>query len=169
MTRSGSKKLYMAVIMLLLATAYYVHGRNKERQMEIDGYTRQYERLGLELKSGNKLSSALADLDSFTINEYKVTHLDILRYLSLEESNMEFNVKGKESRKVAGAEVFVRRFTLYGVMPYSEALDQVDWLYNTKKVVINHVKLAQMAEGYGDLVKMTIEGTLYGLDKGAKG
>ena len=169
MTRSGTKKLYLAVIMLLLSTAYYVHGANKTRQMEIDAYARQYEHLSLELKSGNKLSSSLSDLDSFTINEHKVTHLDILRYLSLEESNMSFTVKGKESRKVAGATVFVRRFTLHGVMPYAEALDQIDWLYNTKKVVINHIELSPSITGFGDLTKMTIEGTLYGLDKGEKG
>jgi hypothetical protein len=164
MTRSSARRLWLIIVLGLLAAAYFVYQKGQDLQTQIASTESRRIQLTNDLRKGNQFSAALTDLDNFTINEQNATTLDILRHLDLEESNMNYETRSRTVRPVAGVNLYTRRFALSGVMPYGEALNQTDWLHNTNKVVIDRVEI-RPGEGYGDVVQLQIEGTLYGLDK----
>lgn len=164
MTRSASRRLWLLIIGLLLIGAYVAFKKAQTLQGDIALAEERRVQLNRDLRQGNIFSAALSDLDKFTINERQATTLDILRHLDLQESSLNYETRSIVSRSVGGVILYTRRFALRGTMSYAEALAQVDWLHNTNKVVIDRVTL-DAAEGYGDVVNVQIEGTLYGLEK----
>jgi len=164
MTRSGSRRFWLFIIVVLLGSAFYTVRKAQDLQVDIAMAEGKRQQLNRDLRAGNLFSAALADLDNFTINEKKATTLDILRHLNLEESTMKYETRAKSVRPVGGVNLYIRKFNLTGQMSYAEALNQVDWLHNTNKVVIDRVKV-EPGRGFGDLTDIQIEGTLYGLDK----
>lgn len=164
MTRSSSRRIWLAVIAGLLLGAFLVFRQGQTYQDDISRKESQVSQLRKDLVAGNQFSALLTELDNITIDENRATTLDILRHLDLEESTMFYSTKSKTSRPIGGTTLYTRRFTLEGEMSYQEALAQVDWLHNTNKVVLNKVTMKPGA-GFGNTVKLTIEGTLYGLEK----
>ena len=164
MTRTGNRRFWLLIIIGLIITAYYVLGTAQDTQVDISSAESKKNQLQRDLRAGNLFSAALADLDSFTINENNATTLDILRHLGLEESVVNYKTMSRSIRPIAGTDLFVRRFNLSGEMTFAEAMSQIDWLHNTNKVVINTVEL-EPGEGFGDIVSFNLEGTLYGIRK----
>lgn len=164
MTRSGSRRLWLLIILSLMGAAYYTYQKGQEFQAQIASAEARRIQLNNDLRQGSMFSAALADLDNFTIDEAHATTLDILRHLNLEESTMKYETRSRTVRPVGGVNLYTRRFNLSGSMSYAEALNQVDWLHNTNKVVIDRVQM-RPGEGFGDVVQLVIEGTLYGLNK----
>lgn len=164
MTRTGNRRLWLVIILGLILAAYYVLGMAQDTQIDISSAESRKNQLQRDLRAGNLFSAALADLDSFTINENNATTLDILRHLGLEESSMDYQTRSRSIRPIAGTDLYVRRFTLEGSMSFAAAMSQIDWLHNTNKVIINRVEL-EPGEGFGDIINFVLEGTLYGIRK----
>lgn len=167
MTRSTFRNLWILVIAVLVSTSFYIYKKADIYQAKISRANSQLERLQRDLRAGNQLSAALAELDKVTINENVATHLDILRHLGLEKTELDFRTLAKTERKIGSTSLFVRTFSLQGNLPYMQALQQLDWLHNTKKVVLRNITLTP-GSGYGDSVKLSVEGRLYGIDKKRK-
>lgn len=164
MTRTGNRRLWLIIIIGLIIAAYYVLGIAQDTQVDISSAESKKNQLQRDLRAGNLFSAALADLDNFTINESDATTLNILRHLGLEESTMDYRTMSKSIRPVGGTDLYVRRFNLQGEMTFADAMNQIDWLHNTNKVVINRIEV-EPGEGYGDVVNFDLEGTLYGIRK----
>ena len=167
MTRTKFRKLWLFSISIMIIVAMYFHGEYKETEKLINRKTKQVERLTIERRSGRQLTSALADLNSRTIDESTSTRLDILRYLGLEESRLEVNISPAVEKKISRTKMATRRITVTGNLPYTEALNQLDYFYNTKKISINYITVTP-AGRYGDMVNFNLGGTIYGLKKAKK-
>tara|TARA_R110000868_G_scaffold218576_1_gene469020 strand:+ start:166247 stop:166744 length:498 start_codon:yes stop_codon:yes gene_type:complete len=165
MTRSKFRKLWLFSLSIMLAATMYSYGEYEDTSILIERQLRQVERLKIERRSGGQLTSALADLDSRTINTKMSTRLDILRYLGLEESHLKIDIDGAFDKKVGKTNMVTREIKVRGQMPYSEALNQLDYFYNTKKVSINSVSVKPSNNAYGDTVDFVMGGTIYGLKK----
>ena len=164
MTRSSSRNIILLIMALFVAASMWVMGKDKDIQQTNSVLNKKLNRLKAELKRGAHVSGEAALLDKKTINEKQATTLDILRHLGLEESALVYKTRSKISRQVSGITLYTRSFVLEGQVSYREALEQIDSLHGTEKVVIDKVVLVP-GEGFGDIVKVSIEGTLYGLDK----
>ncbi|MBI1363765.1 MAG: hypothetical protein GC134_07245 [Proteobacteria bacterium] len=165
MTRTSSKRMWLVIIGALLIGAFFAFKKAQDFQTQVAQKEGQRQRLRQELTKGNQFNADIGELDNFTINEQTATVLEILRHLELEDSTMKYQTRAKTNRKVGSTTVYTRRFSLEGTMSYQDALNQVDWLHNTNKVVLNKITL-EPGEGYGNIVNLYVEGTLYGLDKG---
>ena len=164
MTRTGTRRMWILIICALLLGAFFTMRQSQSLQVEIAAAEGKRDQLNRDLRAGNLFSAALADLDNFTIDENKSTTLDILRHLNLEESAMKFETRARSIKPVGGTDLHIRRFALSGLMSYAGALNQIDWLHSTNKVVIGRVNITP-GKGFGDVVQLRIEGTLYGLNK----
>ena len=164
MTRTGTRRTWLIIIITLLLSAYYLLGIAQDTQIDISSAESRKNQLQREVRAGNLFSAALADLDNFTINENNATTLDILRHLGLEESSINYQTRSRSIRPVGSTDLYVRRFTLDGSMSFAAAMDQIDWLHNTNKVVINSVEM-EPGDGFGDVISFEMEGTLYGIRK----
>jgi hypothetical protein len=164
MTRTTSKRIWMFVIVALLGGALFSFIKTQDFQTILVQKEGQRQRLNTELRRGNQFNIDVGELDNLTINERTATVLEILRHLGMEDSTMRYQTRAKTTRKIGAASVYTRRFSLEGVMSYQNALAQIDQLNDTNKVVLNKVML-EPGEGFGNIVNLYIEGTLYGLDK----
>lgn len=164
MTRTRFRQLWMIVVGIMLLATSYAYDNSKAVRDKIYQRQKDKDRLNIELRTGSQLTSALVELDGVTLNENKSTRLDILRYLSLENSTYKISTESPVSRDIIGTKVFIRGFKLEAKLPYKEALTQMDFFYNLKKVNLSYVKLSK-AEGYGDNVILNLEGSIYGLHK----
>ena len=164
MTRTGTRRFWLMIIVGLLLAAYFVLGKAQDTQIEISSAASQKTELQRKVRAGNLFSAAVADLDNFTINENNATTLDLLRHLGLEASSIDYQTRARSIRPIGATDLYVRRFSLNGQMSFAATLDQIDWLYNTNKVVINSISL-EPGEGFGDVVNFSMEGTLYGIRK----
>ncbi len=164
MTRTTSKRIWLFIIFALLVTAFFSFKKAQDMQTELAQKDSKRQILSSKLRNSNKINVDVAELDNFTINERTATVLEILRHLELEDSTMKYQTRSKTNRRIGAATVYTRRFSLEGIMSYQDALNQVDWLHNTNKVVINKIQM-EPGEGFGNIVNLYVEGTLYGLDK----
>jgi len=164
MTRTGTRRMWIMIICVLLLGAFFTMRKAQSFQVEIAAAEARRDQLNRDLRAGNLFSAALADLDNFTIDENQSTTLDILRHLNLEESTMKYETRARSIKPIGGTDLHIRRFGLSGTMSYAGALNQIDWLHSTNKVVIGKV-LMTPGNGFGDVVSLRIEGTLYGLKK----
>src|SRR5690606_4483204 len=129
MSRTGTRRIWLFLIGILLLTAFFTHKKAQSFQVDIASAEAKLEQLERDLRAGNLFSAALADLDSFTIDENESTTLDILRHLNLEESSIKYETRARSVRPVGGTDLHVRRFSLNGEMKYSDVLAQIDWLH----------------------------------------
>lgn len=164
MKRTTFRNLWIVGMITLLGSAYYVFKKSSEFQTLIEIAKSRKERLVRDLKAGNQLSAALADLDALTINEKKATRLDILRHLDLEKSELYFQTGTKTQRRFGPVTLYKRNFTFSGELPYAEALAEMDAMQATNKVAIQSFRVKK-GDGLGDKVQFTLKGVLYGLDK----
>ncbi len=165
MTRSKFKKIWMLAVAICVIISLYMYQQGEKYQAKVMRQTSKKNQLSSTLRVGNKLSSDLIKLDNFTINERGVTKLDVLRFLGLENSNMNVSISGKTAKKTGKIPLFQRDFSMTGKLPYSAVLDQIDTIHNTKKVIITDISLQVPKKNVGDLVEFDIKGVLYGLDK----
>lgn len=164
MTRTGTRRMWILIICVLLLGAFFTMRKAQSLQVDIAATEAKRDQLNRDLRAGNLFSAALADLDNFTIDEKQSTTLDILRHLSLEESSMKYETRARSVKPIGGTDLHIRRFGLAGVLSYAGALNQIDWLHSTNKVVIGKITMSP-GKGYGDVISLRIEGTLYGLRK----
>ena len=164
MTRTGTRRRWLIIILALLLSAYYLLGIAQDTQIDISSAESRKNQLQRQVRADNLFSAALADLDNFTINENNATTLHILRHLGLEESSINYNTRSRSIRPVGSTDLYVRRFTLEGSMSFAAAMQQIDRLHNTNKVVINSIEV-EPGDGFGDVISFVMEGTLYGIRK----
>ncbi len=165
MTRTGSRRLWLIITAVLLVGAVFVSRKAGEVQAEVERKNDQIRQLNIERESSDRLRANLERLDSITINEADATTLDVLRHLNLETSDMDYRTQSISSRSFDGTPLFIRRFELKGTMTYGEAVERLDELQSTEKMVMDQVVM-EHGKGFGDTVNLTIKGTMYGLDKG---
>lgn len=165
MTRSKFRRFWMITLGLMLAAVMYSYNKYTETGMNIDSMKYQVDNLTLQQQTGNQLTASLADLDSRTINERESTRLDILRYLGLEESRLGISISPAVERNIGGTRVATRDVVISGEMRFEDALSQLDYFYNTKKISIRYVEMVPTKESYDGVVKFSLGGMVYGLQK----
>ncbi|MFT7144186.1 MAG: hypothetical protein ACI9TY_000410 [Alphaproteobacteria bacterium] len=165
MTRSKFRKLWLISLSIMMAATMYSHNKYEDVTQLIDRKIRHVEKLTIERRSGGQVTSALADLDSRTINEKSSTRLDILRYLGLAESHLDIVIGNSFDKKIGRTPLVTRSINVYGKLPYAEALNQLDYFHNTKKVSITFSSISPSTGAYGDIVIFSLGGTIYGLSK----
>lgn len=164
-TRSSLKKVWMLAVGVFLCISLYMYQQGENYQSKVMRQTSKKNQLTTALRVGNKLSADLVRLDNFTINEDGATKLDVLRYLGLETTDMDVKISGKSQVKAGKMTLYQREFEMNGSVSYAEALDKIDTIHNTKKVIITEVRLSEPKKTIGDLVDFKIKGVMYGLDK----
>lgn len=164
MTRTKFRQFWIVVVGVMLMVASYAHNHSKDIAVSIDRANKTRDKLDIEFRTGNQMTSALVELDGVTIDENEATRLEILRYLGIESSDLVLQTQAPIIRKMVGTDLYVRRFTIKGMKPYAEALDQIDLFYNLKKVTVYSVQLDQV-KGYDDNVSFELKGAIYGLQK----
>lgn len=166
MTRTKFKWFCITAIVIVLGTALFAFNKTQDMKLEIARAEREKDRLTRKLRAGAQVSADLKKLDDLTIDQNTSTKLDVLRYLGLEDRDIEFVERGQTSRKIGTSILFVRNFTLKPMeeVGYSDALRLVDWMHNNKAAVVNDIVL-KGGNGYGDVTDLEIQGTLYGLQK----
>lgn len=164
MKRSLFRNLWIIFIIAMIGTGYFIF-RKAEHQKEILGRVQsRLEQQRRELRNIRNLSASLAELDSLTIDEKTATQLEVLRHLDLEQGKYDFNLRGKQTKKAGGTDVYLRDFILKYTAPYPEALAFVDAFHNNKKVVLTDFKMRQ-GSGYEYSTEIEFQGRLYGLEK----
>ena len=166
MTRSGFRRLWLITTSIMLGAAMYAHGEYETLVGKVGLNQKAVDRLIAERRSGSQITASLSDLDSRTIDENYATKLDLLRYLGLEESRINITFNRPATRRVGGVELTSRSVTVSGAMPYEEALNQLDYFYNTKKMAIKSLTLTHPGKQvYGDIINFNMIGEIYGLPK----
>lgn len=163
-TRRSFRNMSLLLIALLLSLMLLIFNWAQGEGEGITNKTYQLNDLSSELENAARRSAALNELDQLTINEKTATRLDILRHLGLEQTDYNFVVNARTERSVADARLYTRLVQLDAQVPYAAALELVDRLHDTRKIVITRIQLERSAEP-GDRVMMRLEGTIYGLDK----
>lgn len=147
----------------------YMYAQNKLEDLtrQVAYSNKNVDKLIAERRSGSQLTASLSDLDSRTIDEDKSTRLDLLRYLGLEElRDLKVTFNLPSNRRIGKNSMTVRSIIVNGSLPYEEALNQLDYFYNTKKVSIKSVSMFAPKKGvYGDVVNFTLEGEIYAIRK----
>lgn len=163
-TRSSFRNMSLLLIGLLLSLMLLIFNWAGGEQDAIIAKTNQLNDLSNELENAARRSAALEELDKLTIDEKTATRLDILRHLGLEQTGYIFNVQARTERGVADAKLYTRLVQLEAEVSYSEALELVDRLHETRKIVINSIEVERNGTP-GDHVTLRVEGTIYGLEK----
>lgn len=166
MTRSSFRRLWLITLACMLGAVWYAHGQYETSLKKVTLTQKSVDRLTAERRSGSQLTASLADLDSRTIDENLTTRLELLRYLGLEESNLKVSFGNPNTRQFGKNGLTVRTVLISGVLPYEEALNQLDYFYNTKKVSIKMVNLAAVGvTNFSDTVNFSLTGEIYALSK----
>lgn len=166
MTRSKFRKFWLTTLAIMMGVAMYCHGKYEDVKTEVDRANRNIDRLSIEKRSGSSLTAALAELDSRTMREDDATRLKVLEYLGLQQSKLKVTIGTQAERRVGRTSVVTREITITGQLPYEEALAQLDYFYNTKKISIISVDVMPVEREYGDLTNFNMKGIIYGLVKG---
>jgi hypothetical protein len=166
MTRTKFRRFWLITLALMLGAAMYAHDEYENTNKKVGLMQKSVDRLTAERRSGSQITASLADLDSRTVDQKFSTRLDLLRYLGLEESRLKIDFSSPSAKRIGKAELNVRKLQVDGTLPYEEALNQLDYFYNTKKVAIKTVNLNAIGlENYDDTVKFSLTGEIYGLRK----
>lgn len=165
MTRSNFKKIWLLAVGVFLCISIYMYQQGENYQAKVMRESSKKSQLKSTLRVGNKLSADLVKLNSFTINEKGATKLDVLRYLGLETTDLNVEISGKSAKKGGKITLYEREFTMTGMLPYADVLDQIDTIHNTKKVIITEISLSEAKKSIGDFVSFDVKGVMYGLDK----
>lgn len=164
MTRSKFRLIWLLSLLFMLLSAFLLYQKAKDTDAHVNRKKSRLQGLYQERQEVSRLSTYLEKLDRLTIDETTATRLAILRHLGIENTDYTFRVTSKQAQIVGGTSVFLRRVQLEAKLKYSEALQLVDKLYKTQKILLDHV-IINPIDIYEDRVKIKIEGTLYGLEK----
>lgn len=165
MTRTKFRKFWLASLAVMMGTAMYCHGKYEEVGLDVDRTVRKIDKLAREKRAGNSVTAFLADLDSRTIQEKNATRLKILEYLGLQQSNLNVQIGASNERRMGPTKLVTRDVMISGRLPYEEALNQLDYFYNAKKVSISFVSVTPVKDAYGDMTNFQLKGVIYGLLK----
>jgi hypothetical protein len=163
-TRSSFRNMSLLLIALLLSLMMLIFNWAQGEAESITQKTYQLTDLSNELENAARRSAALDELDKLTIDEKTATRLDILRHLGLEQTNYTFSVNARNDRTIADANLYTRMVQMEAQLPYGDALDLIDRLHETRKIVITRIQLERSTQT-GDKVMLSLEGTIYGLEK----
>jgi hypothetical protein len=165
MTRSSFRKLWLLSLATMMGITSYAYNSSEELNGKVSIAVRKKDKLNTELRMGNLLTASLATLDERTLDEKGVTRLTLMRYLGIEESSLSFMPQQAAEIRIGNTKVTTRDFAIRAVLPYSEALKQLDYFYNTDKVRINTITVYPSKEGFGDIVSLDLKGVVYGIRK----
>lgn len=166
MTRSGFRRLWLLVLIILTGASYIIYNKTTDKQFQIDLQLVKKDNLVLERESSKAMSTKLKQIDELTLHELDATLLDILKFLSLEEDKtFEFMPGTKIFQNLGDAQVYERSFLLKGVLPYPYMQRRLDELYENDRITIQGIKLEHVQEP-GGLVRAEIEAKMYAIDKG---
>ena len=163
-TRKSFRNMALLLIALLLSLMMLIFNWAQGESENIVNKTYQLNDLSSELDNAARRSAALEELDKLTINEQTATRLDILRHLGLEQTDYSFVVNARTERSVADARLYARLVQMEAQLSYAGALELVDRLHDTRKIVITRIQLERPSNP-GDMVRLRLEGTIYGLEK----
>lgn len=167
MTRSGFRRLWLLVLIILLISSYMVYNKTTNKQFEIDNVMRVKDSLVLERESSKSMASRLQKVDELTLHEPDTTRLDILRFLGIEEDNIfEYEPTTRLVQTAGGIEIYERTFMLKAELPYTVAMRQIDKLYANEKVTLLQVSMKHQNVP-GHIVNVEVEAKIYALDKGS--
>lgn len=167
LTRRSFRNMSLLLIALLLSLMLLIFNWAQDESESITNKTYQLSDLSSELENAARRSAALDELDKLTIDEKTATRLDILRHLGLEQTDYSFVVNARTERSVADARLYTRLVQMEARLPYADALELVDRLHDTRKIVITRIQLERSGEP-GDMVNLRLEGTIYGLEKNVR-
>ena len=150
----------------MVAAAMYAHGEYENTLTKVGLMEKGVDKLVAERRSWSQMTAFLADLDSRTIDQKSSTRLDLLRYLGLEESRLKIEFGNPSTKRIGNAELTVRRLDIEGQMLYEDALNQLDYFYNTKKIAIKSVELRSIgAVNYDSTIRFFLKGEIYAIHK----
>ena len=166
MTRSSFRRAWLITLALMVGAAMYAHGEYEDALTKSHLMEKAVDRLTAERRSGSQITASLSDLDSRTIDQNSSTRLDLLRYLGLEESRLGIEFGNPSTKRVGNAELTVRTLTITGKLPYEDAMNQLDYFYNTKKIAIKSMELRAVGVvNYDSSVEFSLKGEIYALHK----
>lgn len=163
-TRGSFRNIWLLLLVALLGIALLVFNQGRGAKDEIGAKTSQLGDLTRELDNAARRSAALEELDKLTIDEKTATRLDILRHLGLEQTDYDFQVNARQNRIIGDSTLYLRSVHLEAQVSYAEAMGLVDRLYDTRKIVLNRITVNRSGLP-GDKVTLSIDGTIYGLEK----
>lgn len=164
MNRKSFRNMWLLTIVVLVGLALLAFQTGKSERMSISNQNMNLQSLRVELDNAARRADLLKELDSLTINEKTATRLDILRHLGLEQSGYDFTVNARQIKPVGDATIFQRNVRLETDLSYQGAMKLVDALHETRKIVITSIELKKSGMP-GDMVHLTLEGNIYGLEK----
>lgn len=166
MTRSSFRRAWLITLALMLGVAMYAKGEYEDALSKSHLMEKAVDRLTAERRSGSQITASLSDLDSRTIDQKSSTRLDLLRYLGLEESRLTIDFGTPSTKRVGNAELTVRTLLVSGKISYEDAMNQLDYFYNTKKVAIKSIELLAVGSvNYDSTIEFTLKGEIYALHK----
>lgn len=171
MKRQSFRNFWLISILTLLASAWFLFDRAQNELMLAEYADANLLELKRERRNMETLAQDLARLDKLTIDSKSATRLGILRHLDLEDKDYDFKLGSSQDVQVGAAILTIRGFDLKANLPYAEALQVIDVLQANPKVVLYEYALTGVNEGemlYGDMVKLSTRGALYGLQKNAE-
>ena len=164
MSRTKFRQTWMAIMAIMLLATSYAYNKYQSMQLMVNRANSELTRLQNEKSTGDKMTAALVDLNTHTLDEAKATKLEIMRYLGIEQTDFTLVEKVPVRKNVGGSEVTVRLFDLDGVSSYSDVLRRLDLFHEIKKVSVHRIEITPTTH-YGDLVNFKMEGAIYGLQK----
>lgn len=166
MTRSGFRRLWLLVLVVLMGASYMIYNKTTDKQLQITSQMRTKQLLLIQRESSKAMAEKLKKIDELTLHEQDATMLDILKFLSLEEDRtFEFSSGVKLVQPLGNVQVYQRGFELEATLPYKLLQKKVDELYEDDRVIIDEIKLEHVDEP-GSLVHAKILAKMYALDKG---
>ncbi|MDE0724610.1 MAG: hypothetical protein OSB62_07935 [Alphaproteobacteria bacterium] len=165
MTRSGFRRLWLLVLVILMGASYIVYNKTTDKQFQIESQILTKENLLRERKASKALAEKLKQVDELTLHESDATLLDILRFISLEEErSFTFTAGTKLLQQAGDVQVYERSFMLKATLPYAYMQRRLDELYENERITLQSVKLEHVDKP-GGLVKAEISAKMFALNK----
>lgn len=164
MTKSTFRSLWLVLIFALLLASYLFIRAAQKEQSQLYRKEAELARLKVEQHKTSEISRDLTTLDKKTISEADTTQLGILRHLNLEQNEYDLSVLSKQELTFSETVLSVRNIKIEAEIAYKRAMELIDNLHATGKINLTKIEINK-ASGYGDKVKLTTEGTMYGIYK----
>ncbi len=166
MTRSGFRRLWILVLVVLMGASYLIYNKTSDKQLQINSQLQTKKLLILQRESIQSMAEKLRYIDELTLHEQDATRLDILKFLSLEEDrSFEFVPGTKIYLPVGSVQIYERGFDLKGTMPYKQMQKKLDELYENERIVLKDIEIEHVDEP-GSLVRVKVAAKMFALDKG---
>lgn len=166
MNRKKYRQIWMILLLLLGGGSYFLFTEGQELNEKIGYAEGARAQLSRDLRSGNQLSADLRKLDSLTINEKDITALDVLRFINLEQQDLEINLGTPKQQRVGGTNLYERKITISGTRSYGEIMKYLDQFYNTQQLFLKSISLQKPRQRSDDgKLSMNLSVVIYGIEK----